>query len=145
MPRRGRAINCFQICRIMQNGVERGTLCRLSSSMLASSIQDPDVEFVAHQLKRGNWINDYEFLEGRGYKLQWTPHGITRMTLLQISLRRQESMSGTLESLDLGDSATDSAIRAFWDACLEELALVDKRSYAVEVFARIIKDWRSFV
>jgi hypothetical protein len=113
--------------------------------MLASSIQDPDVEFVAHQLKRGNWINDYEFLEGRGYKLQWTPHGITRMTLLQISLRRQESMSGTLESLDLGDSATDSAIRAFWDACLEELALVDKRSNAVEVFARIIKDWRSFV
>lgn len=47
--------------------------------MLSTPDPDPQVEFLAEQLKRVRWISGYKFIPVSGYLLEWLPEGIHRM------------------------------------------------------------------
>lgn len=109
--------------------------------MLQSPERDQKVEFVADQLKRVQWISGYEFVPGKGYLLEWLPVGSHRMMLLQIALRENKGPNHELERLDSGDVATAGAIRDFWTACTQQLALREDVD-ALPAFVNIIEGWK---
>lgn len=109
--------------------------------MLPATERNPQIEFVATQLKRANWISGYSYLDALGYRLDWTPQGSRRMTLLQIALKNSRTAVHGLDRLENEDVETHNAITDFWEACLAELALSPLKD-AVPAFVKIVESWQ---
>lgn len=109
--------------------------------MLKSALRDPQVEFVAEQLKRVNWISGYTYVGAVGYQLDWSIQGIHRMMLLQIALKNSQTEVHGLDRLSNEDSETHASITDFWEACLGQLSLSDQKD-AIPAFVKVIESWQ---
>lgn len=109
--------------------------------MLYSPERQLRVEFVADQLKRLNWISGYTFVQGDGYRLDWSPQGSHRMMLLQIALKDSRMVIHGLDRLRTEDVETAKAITDFWDACVSQLSLSDQED-SIPAFVKIIESWQ---
>jgi len=106
--------------------------------MLSTPAPDPQIEFVAEQLKRVRWISGYRFNTGQGYLLEWLPEGVNRMLLLQIAVReRNLDQNFDIEPELLG---TDAAVQDFWNACLQQLGIANGTT--LSTLTRIIESWK---
>lgn len=108
--------------------------------MLHSIRRNAKVEFVADQLKRVQWISQYEFIPDQGYRLEWLPVGGHRMRLLRIALKQSETLVPGLDRLGTKDHESHDAITAFWEACVAQLALQDEVD-SLAAFSKIIESW----
>lgn len=113
----------------------------ISFCMLESSERDDQVEFVATQLTRVRWISGYDFLPGKGYSLNWLPEGGNRMRFLNIVLKNSKTTVYGLDQLNSNDPLTDDAIRDFWNACLNQLALNGDKT-SIPALVKIIESWK---
>lgn len=109
--------------------------------MLNSPERDPRVEFVADQLKRVDWITGYTYVEGQGYRLDWSSQGSHRMILLQIALKDSPNGIHELDRLRTEDAEAKKAITDFWDACVAQLSLSGQEN-SIPAFTTIIESWR---
>lgn len=114
-------------------------LLRSLPAMLSTPDPDPQIEFVAEQLKRVRWISGYRFKTGQGYLLEWLPEGINRMLLLQIAVRERnlDQNSGVVSELP----GTEVAVQDFWNACVQQLGIANGATTATLV--KIIESWKA--
>jgi len=117
--------------------------------MLISDKPNPLFENVATQMMEANWVKDYIYEEGSGYRFRWSPPGLERAFLLQEAIRQNELLSEReavrftrvcrgKEAPAAGEEIT-AELCAFWLACMDELEIEEPE---ISTFVQVIDHWQ---